>query len=94
MKDFADREKELKDLVGKLKENVRIFLIALRRYGKTSLIKNALERVKKEGLLAAYVDLYWATSSREFLESYFSSLTRGSRSVTRRALSIVRDFLP
>ena len=26
--DFADREKELKELVGKLKENVRIFLVA------------------------------------------------------------------
>jgi len=92
--DFADREKELKELVGKLKENVRIFLVAPRRYGKTSLIKNALERIEKKGLLTAYVDLYWATSSKEFLEFYVSSLLRGSKSITRRAVSIVRDFLP
>jgi len=92
--DFADREKELKELVGKLKENVRIFLVAPRRYGKTSLIKNALERIEKKGLLTAYVDLYWATSSKEFLEFYLSSLLRGSKSITRRAVSIVRDFLP
>jgi len=92
--DFADREKELKELVGKLKENVRIFLVAPRRYGKTSLIKNALERIEKKGLLTAYVDLYWATSSKEFLEIYVSSLLRGSKSITRRAVSIVRDFLP
>ena len=92
--DFADREKELKELVGKLKENVRIFLVAPRRYGKTSLIKNALEKIEKRGLLTAYVDLYWVTSSKEFFEFYVSSLLRGSKSITKRALSIVRDFLP
>jgi len=92
--DFADREKELKELVGKLKENVRIFLVAPRRYGKTSLIKNALEKIEKRGLLIAYVDLYWVTSSKEFFEFYVSSLLRGSKSITKRALSIVRDFLP
>ncbi len=92
--DFADREKELRELTGKLKENVRIFLVAPRRYGKTSLIKNALKRIEKRGLLTAYVDLYWATSSKEFLEYYVSSLLRGSKSITRRALAIVRDFLP
>ena len=92
--DFADRENELKELTGKLKENVRIFLVAPRRYGKTSLIKNALVKIEKQGLLTAYVDLYWATSSKEFLERYISSLLRGSKSITRRALSIVRDFLP
>jgi len=92
--DFADREKELKELVGKLKENVRIFLVAPRRYGKTSLIKNALDKIEKRGLLTAYVDLYWVTSSQEFFEFYLSSLLRGSKSITKRALSIVRDFLP
>ncbi|NIS70425.1 MAG: hypothetical protein GTO12_16215 [Proteobacteria bacterium] len=92
--DFADRERELRELVGKLKENVRIFLIAPRRYGKTSLIKNVLGRLEKKGLLTAYVDLYWASSSKGFLEFYVSSLLRGSKSITRRALSIVRDFLP
>ena len=92
--DFADREKELKELVGKLKETVRIFLVAPRRYGKTSLIKNALEKIEKRGLLTAYVDLYWVTSSKEFFEFYVSSLLRGSKSISKRALSIVRDFLP
>jgi AAA+ ATPase superfamily predicted ATPase len=92
--DFADREKELKELVGKLKENVRIFLVAPRRYGKTSLVKNALARMERRGFLTAYVDLYWATSNREFLEFYVSSLLRGSKSITRKAFSIVRDFLP
>jgi hypothetical protein len=92
--DFADREKELNELVGKLKENVRIFLVAPRRYGKTSLVKNTLARMERRGFLTAYADLYWATSTKEFLEYYVSSLLRGSKSITRKALAIVRDFLP
>ena len=47
--DFADREKELDELARKLRERVRIFLIAPRRYGKTSLIKNVLDPLGQEG---------------------------------------------
>lgn len=35
--DFSDREKELEHLRSRLKETIRIFLVAPRRYGKTSL---------------------------------------------------------
>jgi len=92
--DFADRDKELRELTNRLKETVRIFLVAPRRYGKTSLINNALAVLGKKGMLTAYVDLYWATSSREFMEIYVSSIIRGSRSIARRAAQFVRDFLP
>ena len=66
--DFADRQKELKDLAAKLKETVRIFLLAPRRYGKTSLIKGVLNRLKRKGFLVVYLDLYWASSSEEFFD--------------------------
>ena len=55
--DFANRVKELDELTRRLKETVRIFLVAPRRYGKTSLIKNALEVLEKEGMATVYVDL-------------------------------------
>jgi len=92
--DFADRENELKELINKLNENVRIFLLAPRRYGKTSLIKSALVRLKKKGFLIAYIDLYWASSSDQFLELYASSVMRASRSIARRAVRFMKDFLP
>ena len=92
--DFADRDKELRELASRLKETVRIFLVAPRRYGKTSLIQNVLDVLQKRGVLTAYVDLYWATSSREFMELYVSNVLRGSRSVATRAAHFVRDFLP
>jgi hypothetical protein len=92
--DFANREKEVDELVRRLKSRVRIFLVAPRRYGKTSLIKNALDLLQKEGMLTAYLDLYWANSSKEFMELWVSNVIRGSRSVARRAARFVRDFLP
>jgi len=92
--DFADREKELKELINKLSENVRIFLLAPRRYGKTSLIKSALERLKKKGFLIAYIDLYWASSPDKFLELYASNVMRASRSIARKAVHFMKDFLP
>ena len=93
-KDFADREDELRQLSSRLGETVRIFLVAPRRYGKTSLIRNVLKALQKQGLLTAYVDLYWATSSSQFMELYTTSVMRGSKSIARRAANFVRDFLP
>lgn len=45
-KDFADRQDELTKLTARLKEPVRIFLPAPRRYGKTSLIENVLNTLQ------------------------------------------------
>jgi hypothetical protein len=45
--DFANRERELRELASRLKETVLIFLVAPRRYGKTSLIKNVLDEFQE-----------------------------------------------
>jgi hypothetical protein len=93
-KDFADRQSELKELAAKLKEPVRIFLLAPRRYGKTSLIENVLNTLQKADVLIAYVDLYWAASVQDFLELYASKVIRGSKSISRQAASFVKKFFP
>jgi hypothetical protein len=93
-KDFADRQQELKELSAKLRDPVRIFLMAPRRYGKTSLIKNVLSALQKDHFLIAYVDLYWAGSVQDFLELYASKAIQGSKSIARRAASLVKNFLP
>jgi hypothetical protein len=93
-KDFANRERELEELARKLKETVRIFLLAPRRYGKTSLIKNVLDLLGREGMLTAYLDLYWPNSSQEFFELWMSNVMLGSKSIARRAAQVVKDFLP
>ena len=93
-KDFANRERELEELARKLKETVRIFLLAPRRYGKTSLIKNVLDLLGQQGMLTAYLDLYWPNSSQEFFELWMSNVILSSTSIARRAARVVKDFLP
>jgi AAA+ ATPase superfamily predicted ATPase len=92
--DFADREEELRALTSRLKETVRIFMVAPRRYGKTSLIRNVLDHLQKQNMLTSYVDLYWATSATEFMELYGTSAIRGSQSISKRAAHFVKEFLP
>jgi len=92
--DFADRQKELEHLTSSLGETVRIFLVAPRRYGKTSLIRNVLAALERKKILTAYVDLYWANSSKEFMALYTTAILNGSRSVARKAARFVREFLP
>jgi AAA+ ATPase superfamily predicted ATPase len=92
--DFADREAELQQLSSSLRETVRIFLVAPRRYGKTSLIRNVLMTLQRQKFLTAYVDLYWATSASDFMGLYTTSVIRGSKSIAKRAAHFVREFLP
>jgi len=70
--DFADRETELENIIRDLKAGQTIFLISPRRYGKTSLIINALKRLQKDGFLTAYIDLFKVSSFKSFLEDKFS----------------------
>lgn len=66
--DFADRETELENLTRSLKAGQTIFLISPRRYGKTSLIMNALDKLQKEGFYTAYIDLFKVSAFKSLLE--------------------------
>lgn len=57
-KDFADREDELKLLIKELTSGQNMVLYSPRRYGKSSLIINVLEMLKKNDIITAYIDLY------------------------------------
>ena len=61
---FCNRQKELADLVKAMKNSERLFVYSERRIGKTSLIRQALERLPKRQFLSAYIDL-WPTDGEE-----------------------------
>ena len=54
---FADREKEIRELISEMKSTGKVFLVSPRRYGKTCLIFNLKEKLSKEGLKFVYLDL-------------------------------------
>ena len=65
---FADREKETKELFEDLKSGQNILLYSPRRYGKTSLILRTLDLLKKDGALTSYIDLYGCVTVSDLLD--------------------------
>ena len=92
--DFADRKTEQEELIRDLQANGRIFLISPRRYGKTSLIIQTLNRLKKEGFLVAYLDLYRVSSLHQFLNLYARTVAGAAETTLNKMVNLVRDILP
>jgi len=63
---FCDRSVETKELVTDVKNGQNVIIFSPRRYGKTSLIKQVLRKVKAQGILTFYVDLYPAINKGNF----------------------------
>lgn len=71
---FVDREQELERLTGDLLAGQKIFLISPRRYGKSSLVQQALRASAKHGALAVDVTVSSYSSYVAFLEGYARAL--------------------
>jgi AAA+ ATPase superfamily predicted ATPase len=65
---FTDRQSELKSLETDLRNGQNVALIAPRRYGKSSLVRRATQRLAATGVLVAEVDLM-KTPTKEKLAS-------------------------
>jgi hypothetical protein len=71
---FVDREVELERLTQDLLAGQKVFLISPRRYGKSSLVQQALRAVAKRGALAIDVTVSSYSSYPAFLEGYARAL--------------------
>src|ERR671915_532900 len=67
---FVDREVELDRLVEDLAGGQKVFLISPRRYGKSSLIRQALTALSRRGALTVEVTVSAYSSYLAFLEGY------------------------
>jgi len=71
---FVDREQELDRLRRDLNDGQKVFLISPRRYGKSSLIRQALRAAAKAGALTCEVTVASYSSYLGFLEGYTRAL--------------------
>src|SRR5207253_714519 len=67
---FVDRETELERLVSDLGNGQKVFLISPRRYGKSSLVRQALHSLARRGALTVDVTVSSYSSYLAFLEGY------------------------
>ena len=71
---FVGREVELDRLIGDLAAGQKVFLISPRRYGKSSLVRQALEGLARRGALTVEVTVSSYSSYVAFLEGYARAL--------------------
>jgi hypothetical protein len=54
---FADRAEELAELLREMENLARVFLVSPRRFGKTCLLFNLMDKLRDLGFATAYLDL-------------------------------------
>jgi hypothetical protein len=88
---FVDREDELDRLVGDLLAGQKVFLISPRRFGKSSLIRQALRTAGRRGALTVEVTVSSYSSYVAFLEGYARALLSAETRLDRLR-SRLREF--
>ena len=71
---FVDREVELDRLASDLRDGQKVFLISPRRFGKSSLVRQALRAASRAGALTVEVTVSSYSSYVAFLEGYARAL--------------------
>lgn len=89
---FVDREVELDRLTGDLLAGQKVFLISPRRYGKSSLVRQALRAAERGGALTVDVTVSSYSSYVAFLEGYAQALLSVETRLDR-ARAWFRDML-
>jgi AAA+ ATPase superfamily predicted ATPase len=69
---FTDRAAELSDLEASIRSGQNVVVISPRRFGKTSLVTRAVEHLRRERVLVAYLDLL-RTPTKDRLADHLAS---------------------
>jgi uncharacterized protein len=89
---FVDRETELDRLTRDLLAGQKIFLISPRRYGKSSLVRQALGAAERSGALTVEITVSSYSSYLAFLEGYARALL-GVETRLDKARAWMREML-
>ncbi|MGE0814642.1 MAG: ATP-binding protein [Vicinamibacterales bacterium] len=82
---FADREAERDRLRRDLASGQKVFLISPRRYGKSSLVRDVLRSLARQGTLTVEVTVAASSSYVGFLEAYARALVAANTPASRLA---------
>ncbi|MDP1569989.1 MAG: hypothetical protein Q8L86_08295 [Vicinamibacterales bacterium] len=80
---FANREAERDRLVRDLEAGQKVFLISPRRYGKSSLIRDVLDRLARQRVITVEVTVAASSSYVGFLEAYAQALVQAETPAAR-----------
>ena len=89
---FTDRQAELRELVGDVESGQNVLILSPRRYGKTSLVTEAVRLLRGQHALVAFVDLLRATSKPELAGFLATALYQGLVSPVDQAIHRIGEF--
>jgi hypothetical protein len=89
---FADRERELAALTADLRGGQDVVVISRRRIGKTSLVEAAIDELRSEGMLVAYLDLLGSPTKEELADDLAQALSDGLLSPIERTTDRIRGW--
>jgi uncharacterized protein len=89
---FADRERELAALTADIRGGQDVVVVSRRRIGKTSLVEAAIEELRAEGMLIAYLDLLGSPSKEELVDDLAQALSDGLLSPIERTVDRIRAW--
>jgi AAA+ ATPase superfamily predicted ATPase len=91
---FTDRASELKSLEADLRNGQNVALIAPRRYGKSSLVRRATQRLAAKGVLVAEVDLMKTPTKEKLASALARTIYRDlAKGVVVKAKEQAKDHL-
>ena len=86
---FADRTEELAELTREMINLGRVFLISPRRFGKTCLLFNLVDRLAELGFVTAYLDLNAYPDVRSFAAALTQLTSKALESNTEKLIKIL-----
>ena len=89
---FADRINELDELTREMRSLSRIFLISPRRYGKTCLLLNLIDRLGKLKIPAVYIDLNAHPDLKSFAAVLTTETTQALETNKEKLIRLVSGF--
>ncbi|MBI4492205.1 MAG: ATP-binding protein [Chloroflexi bacterium] len=93
---FTDRSVELAELQADIRTGQNVVIISPRRFGKTSLVFQALELLKQEHVLVAYIDLFRTPTKDRFADhladTIYSGLVAPFERVWQRAVDVFQKL--
>jgi len=90
---FADRKDELETLTARMLTGQNVIVISPRRYGKTSLILNAQDAVRRRGGRTGIANLFWCQSRQDVAQELANAVVRGPLGWLRGRMEEVRRRL-
>jgi uncharacterized protein len=92
-KSFCNRKSEIQELLNDMTSSHNVVLFSQRRYGKTSLIINALNLAKDKGFLTIYVDIYHILNEQDLVNAYAKALATNMEGSIEKILKTFKTIL-